>query len=194
MNRLRKVVCFSALVSVPAFAQRPSPAGAPAAQATTPVEAQPRAKKGYDYYKAQSDIGSATVQTKDGVIGPFRVISARDSASGLPTGKRMHKPMVITKEIDSSSPMLAAAVARGGAIPGIVIAFDAPSKDASGTDAARAATGGPGVGKVNVQDIHFISVRKISETQEELTFEYASMTVTSRSGGIMSEDDWSRNQ
>ncbi len=29
---------------------------------------------------------------------------ARDAASGLPTGKRMHKPFVITKEIDTSSP------------------------------------------------------------------------------------------
>jgi type VI secretion system secreted protein Hcp len=187
MNRIIAAVCLSVTVSVSAMGQRPAPAAAPAARATTQVEAQPLAKKGYDHYKAQSDMGSVTVRTKDGVIGPFRVVSARDSASGLPTGKRMHKPMVITKEIDSSSPILAALVAKGGAIPGIVIAFDAPSADAARTGAA-------GVGKVNVQDIHFVSVRKISETQEELTFEYASMTVTSRTGGVMSEDDWSKNQ
>jgi hypothetical protein len=30
--------------------------------------------------------------------------SPRDPASGLPTGKRMHKPFVITKYIDKSSP------------------------------------------------------------------------------------------
>src|SRR5215813_9400185 len=34
------------------------------------------------------------------------IISPRDPASGLPTGKRMHKPFVITKEIDKSSPLL----------------------------------------------------------------------------------------
>ena len=33
------------------------------------------------------------------------IVSPRDSASGLPTGKRMHKPFVITKELDRSSPM-----------------------------------------------------------------------------------------
>ena len=33
------------------------------------------------------------------------VVSPRDAASGLPTGKRMHKPFVITKELDKSSPM-----------------------------------------------------------------------------------------
>lgn len=30
--------------------------------------------------------------------------SARDAASGLPTGKRMHKPIVLTKETDKASP------------------------------------------------------------------------------------------
>src|SRR6476659_9521344 len=34
------------------------------------------------------------------------IISPRDAASGLPTGKRMHKPFVITKELDQSSPLL----------------------------------------------------------------------------------------
>lgn len=31
------------------------------------------------------------------------IVSPRDAASGLPTGKRMHKPFVITKEVNSSS-------------------------------------------------------------------------------------------
>src|SRR6478672_10887733 len=34
------------------------------------------------------------------------IVSPRDPASGLPTGKRMHKPFVITKELDKSSPIL----------------------------------------------------------------------------------------
>lgn len=35
-----------------------------------------------------------------------QIVSPRDAASGLPTGKRQHKPFVITKELDKSSPML----------------------------------------------------------------------------------------
>lgn len=35
----------------------------------------------------------------------------RDAASGLPTGKRMHKPFTIIKEIDKSSPLLRQALA-----------------------------------------------------------------------------------
>ena len=36
----------------------------------------------------------------------YGIISPRDAASGLPTGKRMHKPFVITNELDKSSPLL----------------------------------------------------------------------------------------
>jgi hypothetical protein len=35
------------------------------------------------------------------------IVSPRDAASGLATGKRMHKPFVITKELDKSSVVLA---------------------------------------------------------------------------------------
>ncbi len=46
------------------------------------------------------------------------IISPRDPASGLSTGKRMHKPFVITKELDKSSPLLATSSAHGAvAIP-----------------------------------------------------------------------------
>ncbi len=34
------------------------------------------------------------------------IVSPRDPASGLPTGKRMHKPFVITKELDKMSPSI----------------------------------------------------------------------------------------
>ncbi len=43
------------------------------------------------------------------------IVSPRDAASGLPTGKRQHKPFVITKEYDKSSPLLARNGSGGGA-------------------------------------------------------------------------------
>ena len=47
------------------------------------------------------------VPTTDTSAEPAPVVVAeRDAASGLPTGKRMHKPFVITKEMDVSSPSL----------------------------------------------------------------------------------------
>ena len=37
----------------------------------------------------------------------------RDAASGMTTGRRMHKPFTITKEVDQASPLLAKACASG---------------------------------------------------------------------------------
>jgi len=58
----------------------------------------------------QGDIkGSVTQKGREGTIAVIAVshsiISPRDAASGLPTGKRMHKPFVITQELDQSMPL-----------------------------------------------------------------------------------------
>jgi type VI secretion system secreted protein Hcp len=54
--------------------------------------------------------GSVTQKGREGKImiiaADHEIVSPRDAASGLATGKRMHKPMVITKELDKSSPLL----------------------------------------------------------------------------------------
>ena len=54
-----------------------------------------------------------TFDTSKGIEQSFEIIalthevvSPRDAASGLPTGKRQHKPVNITKEVDKSSPIL----------------------------------------------------------------------------------------
>lgn len=45
------------------------------------------------------------------IAASHEVISPRDAATGQATGKRQHKPFVITKEIDQSSPRLYGALA-----------------------------------------------------------------------------------
>jgi len=65
--------------------------------------------------------GSVTQKGREGKIAVIAVtheiISPRDAASGLPTGKRMHKPFVITKELDKSSPLLYNALINNENIP-----------------------------------------------------------------------------
>jgi type VI secretion system secreted protein Hcp len=51
------------------------------------------------------------------------IISPRDAASGLPTGKRQHKPFVITKELDKSSPLLTKALANNEALKEMTLTF-----------------------------------------------------------------------
>jgi type VI protein secretion system component Hcp len=57
----------------------------------------------------KATIGSATSGAGSGKAA----VAPRDAASGLPSGKRMHKPLAITKEIDKSSPLLSEACASG---------------------------------------------------------------------------------
>ncbi len=59
----------------------------------------------------QGDInGSVTQKGREGKIMVIavshEVVSPRDAASGQATGKRQHKPFVITKELDKSTPLL----------------------------------------------------------------------------------------
>ena len=48
----------------------------------------------------------ADAPTTEPAPEPAPVVAERDAASGLPTGKRMHKPFVITKTMDTASPVL----------------------------------------------------------------------------------------
>ena len=90
-------------------------------------------KKGYDYYQAQSAFSISAVDNS-----VTEVKNPRDMATGQATGKRMHKPMTVTKEYDKSSPMLAKSVSS------------------STTASSGIAIDEPGVqSKVNVQDISF---------------------------------------
>jgi type VI secretion system secreted protein Hcp len=47
----------------------------------------------------------------------------RDAASGLPTGKRQHKPVVITHELGGSSPQFLNALATNEVLDEVVINF-----------------------------------------------------------------------
>ncbi len=54
--------------------------------------------------------GSVTQKGREGtsavIAMAHEIVSPRDPASGLPTGKRQHKPLTITKELDRASPVL----------------------------------------------------------------------------------------
>ena len=58
--------------------------------------------------ETQGDIKGSVTQAgrEDSIMviaTQHEIVSPRDAASGLPTGKRQHKPFVITKEIDKSN-------------------------------------------------------------------------------------------
>lgn len=54
--------------------------------------------------------GKAMAAEQSSWSAPLSVVAPRDAASGLPTGKRTHKPMTIVKEWNASSPKLTCTV------------------------------------------------------------------------------------
>jgi len=54
------------------------------------------------------------------------LVSPRDASSGLPTGKRMHKPISIRREIDTTSPKLLQAMNTAEAFTSFVLVQPEP--------------------------------------------------------------------
>ncbi len=111
------------------------------------------------------------------------IASPRDAASGLPTGKRQHKPFTIVKHVDKATPLLMQALTRNETLTDVVIAVDRP--------------GSAGYFEYTLENASISSWSTSSsahtDTQEleTISFTYQRIEVTFVNGGITAEDDWS---
>lgn len=152
----------------------------------------------------QGDIRGSVIQKgREGRIAVIaiahEIVSPRDSASGLPTGRRMHKPLVITKELDKASPLLHRALVTNESIASFTL------------DLFAARSGGPGAGgaagaevleyTIALADAAIASIRTVMPnnrdpelakraTYEEIAFTYRRITWTWTDGAITATDDW----
>lgn len=119
------------------------------------------------------------------------ITSPTDAASGLPAGKRMHKPFVITKEIDRSSPLLYSAMVNNENI-------NTWELSCFGAKPNGAEIKTYNITLNNARIINITSTmlnNKISENarmplMEEISFAYQKITWTWADGAIQSSDDW----
>ena len=139
--------------------------------------------------------GSVTQKGREGKIMVIatnhEVTSPRDPASGLPTGKRMHKPFVITKELDKASPLLYNVLVNNENVQEWELQFWRPS--ATGAEQQHYTV------KLVNANIASIAARMPNnkhpdlmkfETYEEIAFTYQKIIWTWTEGGITAEDDW----
>jgi len=144
----------------------------------------------------QGDIkGSVTQKGREGKIlvmaFDHEVQTPRDPASGLPTGKRMHRPFTITKEIDKSSPLLYSALVNNENLT--VWELQCFAAESSGVEVNTYT-----VTLTNARIVDITSTmlnNKIPENAkmpllEEVSFTYQKIQWTWVSGGITSSDDW----
>ncbi|MDX2418088.1 MAG: type VI secretion system tube protein TssD [Xanthomonadales bacterium] len=125
------------------------------------------------------------------IAANHEVVSPRDAASGLPSGKHQHKPFIITKEVDKSSPLLYQMLTSNENITEWELRFWRPSR--SGKELQFFTVQ---LLNASIAGIHFEMLNnKYPENmqhreREHITFAYQKITWTWENGGISSEDDW----
>ena len=132
--------------------------------------------------------GSVSEQGVEGgmaVIGMSHGVSTeRDAASGLPTGKRQHKPVSITKPIDKATPLLFNALVNNEALTSVEIQFFRDGRD--GKDGVYYT--------IELENASIASMETALPNYEEVSFTYQKIIVTWEEGGITAEDDWETPQ
>ena len=112
------------------------------------------------------------------------IVSPRDASSGLPTGKRQHKPLVITKELDRSSPLLYNALANNENLPAWSMTIYGATKTVS---AAPLYT-------IKLTNASVASIRTTTADDgkviEEVSFAYQKIEWLWHTGSIAATDEW----
>ena len=144
--------------------------------------------------------GSVTQKGREQSILVFaashQIISPRDAESGLPTGKRMHKALVITKELDQSTPLLYNVLCTNENITKWTLKFWAPNVKAAQGVGSEAQNFTIELTNANIASIDFrMPNNKLPESAklseyEEIAFTYERITWTWTQGGVTASDDW----
>ncbi len=109
----------------------------------------------------------------------------------MPTGKRQHRPIHITKEIDKSSPQLFSVLITNENLTEVIIKFFTPI--ATGTEKLIYT-----VKLTNANIASFTQNMELNKTEpgtklpvlEEISFTYEKIEITWEDGAITASDDW----
>jgi type VI secretion system secreted protein Hcp len=121
------------------------------------------------------------------------IISPRDAASGMPTGKRQHKPITITKELDKASPLLYNALTRNEVLPEVELQFYRATPGSTGMEAQFYTVK---LTNATIASIRFVQPNtQLPETRqlpeyEEIAFTYQKIEWTINPGNVTAVDDW----
>jgi type VI secretion system secreted protein Hcp len=124
------------------------------------------------------------------------IVTPRDAASGLPTGKRMHKALIITKEIDKASPILYNIMVNNENIPKWELLFWRPQMVAKAGTGAEVQFYTIRLTNANISQMHeYVLDNKIPANMpippmETVSFTYQKIEWTWVDGGITANDDW----
>jgi len=137
--------------------------------------------------------GDVTLAGREGQIEVesfgYNVSSPLDSATGLPSGKRQHRPVRVLKPIDKASPLLFNALANNENLPNVTIRFWRPSR--SGQEVQFYTVELLNARIVSITPSHSSTADGMADPMREVvSFTFQKIIFTYEDGGITAEDDW----
>lgn len=126
------------------------------------------------------------------VIGfSHEVVSPRDAASGMATGKRQHQPLIITKEIDKSSPLLMNALVNNENITEFTLRFWQPSRSGKEFQFFTIQLINASISDIRQEMLNNKYPENMQHKEREhISFVYQKIIWTYEDGGISASDDW----
>ena len=139
--------------------------------------------------------GSVTQSGREGlqliIATSHEVVSPRDAASGLPTGKRQHKPFTITKEVDKATPLLYSILVNNENIPEWRLQFWQPEKSGKEQQHYTVELLNASIAGIRHEMLNNKYPENMQHKEREhVSFCYQKITWTWVDGGITAEDDW----
>ena len=139
--------------------------------------------------------GPSTLEGREGMVEVFgfshEVISPRDAASGLPTGKRQHKPITIVKPIDKASPQLMSMFVGNENITDWSLRLYRPNATGAQEQFYTLQLQNASVAAIRIEQLNNKYPENVAhEVREHVTFTYGRITWTYTDGGITAEDNW----
>ena len=146
--------------------------------------------------KTQGEIkGSVTQGGREDSIAVIafnhEVVSPRDAASGLPTGKRQHKPLSVTKELDKSTPLLMNVLVNNEQISKFELRFWQASVTGQEQQFYTVELENATIASIRAEMLNNRVRENLDfKEREHVSFCYQKITWTWMEGGITASDDW----
>jgi type VI secretion system secreted protein Hcp len=146
--------------------------------------------------ETQGEIKGSVTQTgrEDSimVIGmSHEVVSPRDAASGLPTGKRQHKPITVTKEVDKASPLLMNVLVNNENISQLELRFWQPSTTGQEFQFYTIELLNASIAGIRTEMLNNKYPENMQHKEREhVSICYQKIIWTFMEGGVTAEDDW----
>lgn len=139
--------------------------------------------------------GSVTQKGREGsieVVSFFHeIVAPRDPASGRPTGKRMHKPFSITKQLDRSSPLLYQMLTNNENLTDVTLRLFRPNATGVERHAYTVRLMNATIAAIHLRMLNTRNPRHTKMPElEEVSFAYQRIEWTWMDGNITADDDW----